>query len=207
MPRKKKQTEEVVTEKVEGRVEGMTFTEEEQRIRREARERALAEHDEKVYGTTKMSAVIGSILKNRARNGGIRERVFSCGAELAGYIDAYFHVVFTALESGSNEIPDTEALADFLGITRATLIRWGRGEENREFAAPIQLAMNEIAMSKKQLALDNKVNGLVYLSDMQNNHEYVSNQKSADVHLNIKMQKELPPIEQLNAQMALLDAK
>lgn len=205
MPKKK--VEEEIVESVEGRVEGMTFDEEEQRIRVAAREKALAEHGDKVIGSTKMSAVTGNILRNRARNSAVRQRTYTSGAELAGVIDAYFHGIFQEQEAGSNILPDTEGMADYLGITRATMIRWARGEDNREFVEPLQIAMNEIAAVKKQMAMDNKINGLAYVQDMQNNHEYVSNTKSGDVSINVKLKHELPPIEQLNAQMALLDSK
>ena len=209
MPRKKKteEVEELEVESVEGKVEGLTYNDEEQRIRAAAREKALAEHDQKVYGTNRLSSVTGAVLKNRARNSGIREREYSSGAELAGVIDAYFQTLFREQESGLEVTADTEAMADFLGITRDTLIRWQRGEDNREYVEPLRIAMNEIAYMKKQRAMDNKVNGLVYLSDMQNNHGYVSNQKSSDVSINVKLKHELPSIEQLNRQMALLDSK
>ena len=204
MPRKKKSE---TVEQVEGRVESLTYGEEEQRIRVAAREKALAEHDPTIYGTNRLSSVTGAVLKNRKRNSGIREREYTCGAELAGYIDAYFQTLFNEQEAGLDVMADTEAMADYLGITRDTLIRWMRGEDNREFVSPLQIAMNEIAYMKKQRAMDNKVNGLVYLSDMQNNHGYIANTKSGDISVNVRLKHELPPIEQLNAQMALLDAK
>ena len=208
MPKKKKSEEEVIeTEQVSGEIEGIAYSEEEQKIRAEAREKALAERDNTIYGTNKLSMFTGAILRNRARNSGIAERVYTSRAELAGYIDAYFYGVFQDQEQGAELMADVEAMADFLGVTRDTLIRWGRGEDNRDFIAPIQLAFNEIAMMKKQRAMNDKVNGLVYLSDMQNNHNYIANQKSADIHLNVKMNRDLPPIEQLNRQMALLDSK
>lgn len=206
MPKKKKSEAEEV-EQVSGSIEGLTYSEEEQKIRAEAREKALAERDNTIYGTNKLSMITGSILRNRARNSGIEERTYTSRAELAGYIDAYFYGVFQDQEQGAELMADVEAMADFLGVTRDTLIRWGRGEDNRDFIAPIQLAFNEIAMMKKQRAMNDKVNGLVYLSDMQNNHNYIANQKSADIHLNVKMNRDLPPIEQLNRQMALLDSK
>lgn len=208
MPRKKKVEEpEVENEKVEGRVESLEYGEAEQRVRAEAREKSRAMREQKVYGTTRLSMLTGTILKNRATNSGIREREYSCGAELAGVIDDYFASIFEEQEAGSDILPDVEAMADFLGITRDTIIRWMRGEDNREFVAPLNIAVNEIAMYKKQRAMVDKVNGLVYLSDMQNNHKYLSNQKSADVQLNVTMKHELPSLEQLNQQMKLLDSK
>lgn len=200
---RKKKTEEV-TEKVEGNVEPLAYSEEEQRIRAAARDNAIAARGGKVYGTNKLSILTGAILQNRANNSGIRERKYSSGAELAGVIDAYFHGVFNEQEKGSEVLPDIEPMADFLGITRETMMRWVRGEDNLDFVAPLQIAMNEIASLKKQRAMTDKVNGLVYLSDMQNNHGYLSNQKSADVNINVRMRNELPSVEQLTEQMRLL---
>ena len=209
MPKKKKtETEpEIKSEAVEGKIEGLTYDSVEQQIRMEAREKAIAQNDNRLYGTTRLSQLTGSVLKNRAMNSGVREREYSCGAELAGWVDGYFHYVFTQQEAGSELIADVEALADYLGITRDTLIRWARGDDNREFVPPLQLAMNEIALMKKQIAITGKVNSLIYLSDMQNNHGYLSNQKSSEVSLNVRLKHELPSIEQLNRQMALLDQK
>ena len=199
---KKTEPDEAV-EKVEGRVEGLTYSEEEQRIRKEARERAMA-RDSKLYGTNKMSAVTGQIVRNRAMGSGTREAEYSCGAELAGFIDAYWIQVYQDQEHGSNIIPDTEHLADYLGITRNTLMRWARGEANLEFAPPLQIALSEIATFKKQFAYTDKVNGLVYLSDIQNNHGYLSNKTDTrDVNVNVRLH-DMPSIDQLNEQVKLL---
>ncbi len=191
-------------EKVEGNIESLTYSDEEQKIRAAARDQAIAARGGKVYGTNKLSILTGAILQNRATNSGVRERKYSSGAELAGVIDAYFHGVFQEQEKGSEVIPDIEPMADFLGVTRDTIMRWVRGEDNMEFVAPLRIAMNEIASLKKQRAMTDKVNGLVYLSDMQNNHGYISNQKSADVNINVRMRHELPSVEQLTEQMRLL---
>ena len=112
MPRKKKVEEsEVENEKVEGRVEALEYGLEEQKIRAEAREKSRAMREQKVYGTTRLSMLTGTILKNRATNSGIREREYSCGAELAGVIDDYFASIFEAQEAGSDILPDVEAMA------------------------------------------------------------------------------------------------
>lgn len=191
-------------EVVEGQVEGLTYSEEEQKIRAEAREKSLAERESKVIGTNKMSQLTGAIVRNRARNAGTHQRKYLSGAELAGVIDAYFWGIFEDQEAGSDILPDVETMADYLGVTRDTVLRWARGEDNREFVEPVQIALNEIAGMKKQRAMTDRVNGLVYLNDMQNNHGYLSNQKSADVNINVRMRNELPSVEQLTEQMRLL---
>ena len=102
-----KKVEEEIVESVEGRVEGMTFDEEEQRIRVAAREKALAEHGDKVIGSTKMSAVTGNILRNRARNSAVRQRTYTSGAELAGQI--FLHRTADAQHLIVGEISDAES--------------------------------------------------------------------------------------------------
>lgn len=189
---------------VEGQVEGLTYSEEEQKIRAEAREKSLAERESKVIGTNKLAQLTGAIVRNRARNAGTHQRKYTSGAELAGVIDAYFWGIFEDQEAGSDILPDVETMADYLGVTRDTIMRWVRGDDNREFVEPVQIALNEIAGMKKQRAMTDRVNGLVYLSDMQNNHGYLSNQKSADVNINVRMRHELPSVEQLSEQMRLL---
>lgn len=201
MPKKRK-TDEV--EKVEGRVEGLTYSEEEQRIRATARDTALAAYDSTAYGTNKMSVATGQVMRNRAQNRGTRERTYSCGAELAGMIDAYWCVCFRDQEHGVDVLPDTEHMADFLGVTRDTLLRWSRGEDNLEFVEPVKIALSEIALVKKQKAFTDRVNGLVVLADLNNNHGYASNQKSTDLNVNVRLKHDLPPIEQLNEQIKLL---
>ena len=196
---------EEAVEKVEGRVEGLTYSEEEQRIRKEARERAIKMRDSNLYGTNHMSKVTGQIVRNRARSSGTKEAEYSCGAELAGFIDAYWIQVYQDQEQGTNVIPDTEHLADYLGITRNTLMRWARGEANLEFAPPLQIALSEIATFKKQYAYTDKVNGLVYLSDLQNNHGYLSNKADThNVNVDVRLKHDMPSIEQLNEQVKLL---
>jgi hypothetical protein len=209
MPRKKKivTDTEQVTEQVEGTVEGNGDIDEEQKIRFKARDYALSLYDEKTYGTTKLSRMTSLILKCRAMNPGTREREYRNGAELVGFIDAYFQVVQREQEAGAQVIADVESLAAFLGLTRNTLNRWARGEANMEFVVPVQLAMNEIASGKKQMAWTERVNALVFQADMMNNHDYVQKQDKTEVNLSIRMKQDLPPLEQLNRPMALLDSK
>lgn len=204
MPKKK--TEEVIEEheKVNGSVEGVSYTQEDQRIRFETRDRFLSQRDGKTYGTNKLSQVTGQIVRNRARMKGVAEETFANGAELTGAIDAYWCILFQDQENGVEVMPDVEHLADFLGVTRDTLLRWARGDGNIEFVQPIQLAFSEIATAKKQRAFSDKVNGLVYLNDMQNNHGYISNTKASDVKINVRLKHELPSKEQLIEQVKLL---
>lgn len=196
----KKKTNEVVS----GTVESLSYSQEEMRIQEKARADWTVDIDWQGFGQNQLSEMVGMVYLNRTRNRGAREKKFSSGPELAGAIDAYWCLIFDLAEHGHSNMPDVESLADFLGVTRDTLMRWRRGEENLEFVDPINIAFNEIAAIKKQYAITGKVNGLVYLSDMQNNHGYVSNQKSAEVSLNVRLKHELPSKEQLIEQVKLL---
>ena len=113
-------------------------------------------------------------------------RTFTSGPELQGAIDAFFEMVFTAQAKGVEILPDVELLASFLGVTRNALMSWMRGEANPEFVPVLDLAFNDIALGKKQYALQTKVAPLVYLSDMQNNHGYIAQQNKNDVQITFK---------------------
>lgn len=194
----------VITEAVEGRVEGLTFSQAEVEIQEKTRREWLVDVDWEGFGKNQFSEMIGLVYLNRTRNRGAKEKSFSSGAELAGAIDAYWCLLFDLAEHNHTNMPDVEGLADFLGVTRDTLLRWRRGEDNLEFVDPLNVAFNEIAQIKKQFAMQGRVNGLVYLSDMQNNHGYLSNQKNAEVQLNVRLKHELPSKEQLIEQVKLL---
>lgn len=200
MPKKKSET----VESVSGTVEGLTYSQEEQRIREKARNEWTVKIDWEGFGKTQLSEMIGLVYLNRTRHLGVREKKFSCGPELAGAIDAYWILIFDLAEHGHSNMPDVESLADFLGVTRDTLMRWRRGEDNLEFVDPTNIAFNEIATIKKQYAATGKVNALVYLSDLQNNHGYIANQKNAEVSLNVRLKHDLPNREQLIEQVKLL---
>lgn len=191
-------------EKVSGSVEGLTFSQAEIEIQEKARNDWMVKIDWDGFGRNQYSEMVGMVYLNRTRNRGSREKTFSSGAELAGAIDAYWCLLFDLAEHGHTNMPDVESLADFLGVTRDTLMRWRRGEDNVEFIDPLNIAFNEIAQIKKQFAMQGRVNGLVYLSDMQNNHGYLANQKASEVSLNVRVKHELPSKEQLIEQVKLL---
>lgn len=200
MPRKKREETEVVS----GTVEGLSYSQAEIQIQEKARADWTVKIDWEGYGQNQLSEMVGMVYLNRTRNRGSKETKFSCGAELAGAIDAYWIMMFDLAEHNHTNMPDVESLADFLGVTRDTLMRWRRGEDNLEFIDPLNIAFNEIAHVKKQFAMQGRVNGLVYLSDMQNNHGYLSNQKSAEVQLNVRVRDALPNREQLIEQVKYL---
>lgn len=204
MPRKKTEITSDNVEKVSGSVEGLTYSQAEIAAQEKARNDWMVKIDWEGFGKNQYSEMIGMVYLNRTRNRGAREKTFNSGAELAGAIDAYWCLLFDLAEHGHTNMPDVESLADFLGVTRDTLMRWRRGEDNTEFIDPLNLAFNEIAQIKKQFAMQGRVNGLVYLSDMQNNHGYLANQKGSEIQLNVRVKNELPSKEELIEKAKLL---
>ena len=204
MPRKKSEITSDNVETVSGAVEGLSYSQEEMKIREQARRDWAINIDWDGFGKNQFSEMIGVVYLNRARKKTVGENKFTCGAELAGAIDSYWCLLFDLAEHNHTNMPDVEGLADFLGVTRDTLIRWRRGEANLEFIDPLNLAFNEIAQVKKQFAMQGRVNGLVYLNDMQNNHGYLANTKSGEVNLNVRLKNELPDREHLIEQVKLL---
>lgn len=209
MARKKKSEPEITpdsvnSEQVTGTVEGLTYSRAELEIQERARLQWMAKIDWNGFGQNQLSEYVGMVFYNRTRNRGARETSFSCGPELAGAIDAYWCLLMELAEHKHTNIPDVESLADFLGVSRETLLRWRRGEANLEFVDPLNVAFNEIAQVKKQLAYNGRINGLMYLSDMQNNHGYIANQKITDMQVNVRLKNELPSREQLTAKAELL---
>lgn len=204
MARRKNKITPSDVEIVSGNVEGLSYSKAELEVQEKARQEWMVSIDWSGFGKNQLSEAVGLIYLNRTRNRGAREKRFSCGAELAGAIDAYWCLLFDLAEHNHTNMPDVESLADFLGVTRNTLLRWRDGEDNLEFVEPLNIAFNEIAQVKKQYAMSGKVNGLVYLNDMQNNHGYLSNQKSGEVNLNVRLKHELPSKDQLIEQVKLL---
>ena len=185
MPRKKK-TEMPFVETVYGTVEGSMSEKEAIRIREKARDDNLLQIDYTALPTdTKAAtAVLTNAFRRHRQTPGFR--YFHSGAELQGAVDAFFEMVFQAQSVGVQIIPDVELLASFLGVTRRLLLNWLRGDANPEYVQVLDLAFNDIATGKKQFALQNKVAPLVYLSDMQNNHNYLAQQTKQDVQISVR---------------------
>lgn len=99
--------------------------------------------------------------------------VFKCKAECIQRLNDYFADYLA--ETG--EIADIESLADYLGITRETLIEL---KSDKEVGDEIRLAYNRIAKIKKQLAFAGKLPATVLSFDMRNNHGYKDKQEQSD---------------------------
>lgn len=184
-------------EKVEGQVEGLTFSESETRMREESRKKWIVDADMRGFGKTQLSEAVGMVFMNRQRNRKVRENTFTCGADLAGAIDAYWCFIMDLAEMGHSTIPDVEQLADFLGVTRSTLKRWQRGEDNVEFVDVVNIAFNEIAQVQKQMGMQGKLSPIMIMQGLNNDHGYIQNQKSSDVQINVRLKDSLPDRNQL----------
>lgn len=68
-------------------------------------------------------------------------------------------------------IPDIEVWSTFLGITRQTLMNYEKDRQG-EWSSFIRQVKDVIFACKKQLGLKNRLNGLVFILDSTNNHEY-----------------------------------
>lgn len=173
-------------EKVEGEVEGVVLTkEQEYEIAEAARAQYRLTPDWDAFGSNDLADITGAMIYIRAsRPVGMAH--FTSGAELAGACQAFFETLFDFVQHGANIRPDIEILASFLGVDRATLISWRRGEGNPEFIPILNKVWNDIAATKKQLAMQNKTPMIAYVQDMQNNHEYVQNVNKTDVQIQVR---------------------
>lgn len=87
----------------------------------------------------------------------------------------FFEYVNTINADPENEkplIPDVEAWAVYLGITRVTL--WNYSNRGGEWKRTIEYYKNCISAIKKQLAMSFRIPPMVYVFDACNNHGYVN---------------------------------
>lgn len=173
-------------ERVEGEVEGVILTRDQERaIAEKARDEFLIHPDWEAFGNNDLMDITGALVYFRtARPIGMTH--FTSGAELAGACQAFFESLLDFIAHGTNLKPDIELMASFLGVDRATLMSWRKGEGNPEFIPVLNKAWNDIAAVKKQMAMDNKIPMLMYVQDMQNNHGYVSNTTKTDVQIQVR---------------------
>ena len=101
-----------------------------------------------------------------------------CKAKISGYFDVH-------LAETPDEVPDVEALADYLGTTREGLFAMEKGSS---YGFELRKARNRIAKIKKQLAFKGKLPPAVLSFDLKNNHGYKDKQEevSADNTVIIK---------------------
>lgn len=116
--------------------------------------------------------------------------------ELRKAISKYWDLLIKAEDSDEPLIADVEGLCQFLGISRRTLQNWERQNHNG-FGPLIAETRTAIAACNKQLAKKGKMPALVFMADMNNNHEYVQKQQ-VEIESSQLSQEKMTP-EQLKA--------
>ncbi|MBQ3080941.1 MAG: hypothetical protein IJC49_00630 [Clostridia bacterium] len=99
------------------------------------------------------------------------EAVFLSPEDCKTKIKEYFDV---HLAQNPEEIPDVEALADYLGTTREGLFAMEKGAA---YGFELRKARNRIAKIKKQMAFKGKLPPAVLSFDLKNNHGYKDKQE------------------------------
>lgn len=89
-------------------------------------------------------------------------------------INEFWHFISESRLAGKNIIPDFELLVSFLGVAKSTVTRWIRDDMNG-FAEPLEMAKNDIAAIKNQLALRGEIPPMVWIAMMNNVHGYTQN--------------------------------
>ena len=82
----------------------------------------------------------------------------------------YCNEINASLEPQQRLIPDIESWCCFLGITRQTLMKYTK--RNQQWSDAIEMIKENIAMAKKQLGLRNRIPQMVLAFDLVNNHAY-----------------------------------
>lgn len=123
--------------------------------------------------STECDAVIANIIQRRSVGG----RAHYPNVEsLERKITEYWNYVFTERSKGRDVIPDIEHFCTFLGTSRRTVLDWKRDNKNG-FGETLEMAFNDIAAVKNQLALHGEINPMVWMAMMNNNHGYTQNAK------------------------------
>lgn len=84
----------------------------------------------------------------------------------------YCNTVNASLEPQQRLIPDIESWCCFMGITRQTLMKYTK--RNQQWSEAIEMIKEHIAMAKKQLGMRNRIPQMVLVFDLANNHNYVN---------------------------------
>lgn len=90
----------------------------------------------------------------------------------------YCNEINASLEPQQRLIPDIESWVCFLGITRTTLMKYTK--RNQQWSDAIEMIKENIAMAKKQLGLRNRIPQMVLVFDLANNHNY---KNTSEFHL------------------------
>lgn len=82
----------------------------------------------------------------------------------------YCNEINASLEPQQRLIPDIESWCCFLGITRQTLMKYTK--RNQQWSEAIEMIKEHIGMAKKQLGMRNRIPQMVLAFDLVNNHGY-----------------------------------
>jgi len=99
-------------------------------------------------------------------------------------------------------VPDVESWCVYLGITRTTLMTYTR--RPGEWADMIENFKNSICACKKQCAFAGKIPPLVTIFDLTNNHHYLNTSTFTASDNEVKSEKKLVTLEELQRQAGLL---
>lgn len=117
----------------------------------------------------------GDIIEEK--RGGGRPRKYPTVESFCDVVNDYINYINdTYNNTGFELIPDIEGFCSFAGIDRSTLYDW-ETSRSPEYSDVIKELRTAIASYKKQLAMKGKIPPVVFAIDMNNNHDYVQQQK------------------------------
>ena len=158
--------------------------------------------------TNDLSAILELVIRNIETNKGRQAAYPDTQQGLTAFCDAtlnYFRYVnsINADEEFEKKIvPDVESWCVYLGITRTTLMTYTR--RPGEWADMIENFKNSICACKKQCAFAGKIPPLVTIFDLTNNHHYLNTSTFTASDNEVKSEKKLVTLEELQRQAGLL---
>ena len=117
-----------------------------------------------------------SVIIDRFRPGKTAYRKYESLADFKTVIVDYFEYIKSNNAQGSKLIPDITGFALYAGIDRTTLYDWETRRPG-EYTETIRMLKNAIAAYKTQLAFQNKIPSIVFISSMNNDHNWTTNTK------------------------------
>jgi len=100
----------------------------------------------------------------------------------------YFQNIVESNENNVVIVPDIEDFCMFCHISRATFIKYRRGDDV-ELAEVANNIANAIASCKKQNAYQGLINPMAFMADMNNNHDYVQARTETTINSTISVQQ------------------
>lgn len=110
-----------------------------------------------------------------------KPRKYQSYQEVEKAVQGYWDWFRKKVEGGAKLYPDMEGLCSYMGICRKTLLRYIT--DNRYGEGPLlEMALNNIAMYKKQMALNGKIPPIIFATDFNNNHGYTQAPQKIEVY-------------------------